>query len=275
MKNNIVKYIAYIVIAIIGVSSCVTPGNYKYLSFFLDGVPDPTVKENAEGNFADSSIQIVNIENENIKPTVFKHVPFAENECNSCHDENIIGAYVEPQPALCYQCHDDMSNTYKTLHGPVQGGYCTSCHNAHKSNYPGLLVKNGQELCFTCHESSILNQGALHSDIGDKNCIDCHNPHGGVNKNYMVEGSCMSCHDNFKEKYKYVHGPVAAGYCSTCHDSHSSDKENLLLRTGQDLCTYCHDKNIVLQNETHNEIDDMSCMECHNAHGGEDNFILY
>lgn len=274
MKNSSVKYIAYVVIVFAFISSCVTEENYKYLSFFFDGVPDPIINENIVISAADSSTQIVNIDNADSKPSIYKHVPYAENECNSCHDKNFLGVYVETQPALCYQCHEDFNESYKSLHGPVKGGYCTSCHNPHKSKNPNLLVNEGQELCFTCHESSILSQGTLHSDIGEKNCIDCHNPHGGVNKNYMIDGSCLNCHDNFNKKFKYVHGPVAAGFCATCHDSHSSEKENLLLRTGQDLCTYCHDINIVLQNETHEGIDNISCLECHDAHGSVDRFIL-
>ena len=274
MKNSFVKHIAYCIIAITLINSCVTERNYKYLSFFFDGVADPSVTENIEINLIDSSAQIAQIDSSSIKPQLIVHTPYAENECNSCHNKNVMGTYVKPQPALCYQCHVDFNETYESLHGPVSGGYCTSCHDPHKSKISNLLIKEGQELCFTCHESSDLSLGNLHSDIGEKNCIDCHNPHGGANNNYLVNGSCLNCHDNFNKKYKYLHGPVATGYCNTCHDSHISDKENLLLRTGQDLCTNCHDINIVLQNESHEEIDNTSCLECHNAHGGEDRFIF-
>ena len=53
------KHIIYILITITLISSCVTEENYKYWSFFFDGVPDPTINENivinvthiGDGNF--------------------------------------------------------------------------------------------------------------------------------------------------------------------------------------------------------------------------------
>jgi predicted CXXCH cytochrome family protein len=273
-KKCCVKNIAYSLIAITIISSCVTKRNYKSLSFFFDGVPDPSVKEKVEISHIDSSAQTVEIDSSITKPIVFKHFPYAENDCNSCHDKKFLGAYVEPLPALCYQCHENFNESYNSLHGPVKGGYCTSCHDPHQSKISALLLEEGQQLCFRCHETSVISPGNFHSDIGEKSCIDCHNPHGGGNNNYLVEGSCLNCHDNFNQKYDYLHGPVALGYCNTCHDSHNSGKENLLLRAGQKLCTSCHDIITVLQNEIHDDIDNLSCLECHNAHGGEDRFIL-
>ncbi|PLX14477.1 MAG: hypothetical protein C0597_10005 [Marinilabiliales bacterium] len=271
-KKNLLKYITYMVISITLISSCVTEDNYKYWTFFFDGVPDPTISNDLEGQVTDSSTLVVGVED--TKPTIIKHYPYAENECSSCHDQNNMGAYVEPQPALCYQCHDDMSLTYESLHAPVQAGYCTSCHNPHQSSIPDLLVKEGQELCFECHDRTSIEQGVIHKDIPETDCISCHNRHGGINRDFMEEGTCLKCHAGVKNEFKYVHGPVAAGYCNTCHDNHGVDSDNFLLRTGQELCTYCHDINLVLRNENHEGIGDYSCTECHNPHGGENSNLL-
>ena len=139
MKNRAVKYIAYIVIAITFISSCVTSGNYKYLSYVFDGVPNPEIKENLENDLIDSFTLIVAKDTANIKPLVNKHLPYATNECYVCHNKNAMGSYIKPQPALCYQCHDDYSENYNSIHGPVGAGYCTSCHSPHKTKSEKLL----------------------------------------------------------------------------------------------------------------------------------------
>jgi predicted CXXCH cytochrome family protein len=254
--------------------SCTPQEKYRVLSFFFDGVPEPISEHltisldsisNNDGVNATAALR-------DEKPTQYIHEPY--QDCESCHTPSSMGSLRKKQPMLCYDCHDNFNESYNKLHGPVQGGYCTSCHNPHKSKIQNLLVEKGAKLCYQCHESSVIGQSNMHADIGETNCINCHNPHGGVNKNYMVAGSCLNCHDNFNKKYTHVHGPVAGGFCSTCHSSHVSGTDNLLLRTGQDLCTYCHDKSLVLKNENHEGLEDMSCMECHNPHGGEDRFIF-
>jgi predicted CXXCH cytochrome family protein len=274
MKNSIVKYIIYILITVALISSCVSPNNYKYLSFFFDGVPDPSVKDNLENNIRDSANKIVIVDKMNTKPQVYKHIPYAENECNSCHDKNKMGTYINPQPALCYQCHIDFNEKYDFLHGPVFGGYCSTCHDPHKSKFASLLVKDRQDLCFNCHDQKSVNQNDFHNMSDEQNCITCHNPHGGANRKFMAVGSCQSCHGDFKDEYNYLHGPVAGGHCNTCHDTHNSKANKLLTRSGQALCTYCHDINLVLKNENHEGIEEFECTECHNAHGGEDRFIF-
>jgi predicted CXXCH cytochrome family protein len=252
--------------------ACTPQKKYRVLSFFFDGVPEPISEHLTISLDSVSNNDDVNVALGDKKTELYLHEPY--KDCENCHTPSSMGSLNKKQPALCYNCHDNMSESYDKLHGPVQGGYCTSCHNPHKSKIQNLLVEEGQKLCFKCHEISAISQSNMHADIGETDCINCHNPHGGVNKNYMVKGSCLNCHDNFDKKFTYVHGPVAGGFCGTCHSSHASSADKLLLRTGQDLCTYCHDKSLVLKNESHEGIEDMSCMECHNPHGGEDRFIF-
>ena len=81
-------------------------------------------------------------------------------------------------PELCYQCHDDFSKDYKSLHYPVEEGDCTTCHNPHQSKNSSLLIKPTGELCEDCHDLNQLLTGDVHEGIDKDQCMDCHNPHG-------------------------------------------------------------------------------------------------
>ena len=84
MKSSFVKYIIFIVITVTVVSSCVTEDNYKYWSFFFDGVPDPSRSDNLEINLSDSSALAIEDDITKNTPRIFKHAPYSENECNLC-----------------------------------------------------------------------------------------------------------------------------------------------------------------------------------------------
>jgi predicted CXXCH cytochrome family protein len=114
----------------------------------------------------------------------------------------------------------------------------------------------------------------FHPPYKEKACTKCHNdatPGKIVFPQHLV---CYTCHEDFKKKYAYVHGPVDGGFCTGCHTPHLSKNKKLLARTGQELCLNCHTKKDILQNEAHADIGSTSCMECHNPHGGSDRFIL-
>ncbi len=110
------------------------------------------------------------------------HTVLKTGKCSSCHDQNSLGNMLEPQPGLCYMCHEDLSTLYKTLHGPVAGGYCTSCHDPHRSENEKLLKYTGEQLCFYCHKAESVYKNEMHQDLEGMECIDCHNPHGGEDK---------------------------------------------------------------------------------------------
>ncbi len=269
------KYI-FLLIVVFVIITCSTQKHYKTLSFFFDGVPEPLSDSlKVQNDTLDiDSLHILALLKQNSIPEIFYHVPFKEKECASCHDQATMGSFIQPQPGLCYQCHDDFNTNYKTLHGPVAAGFCTECHNPHQSKEKYLLLKNGEKLCFTCHDSEEVKENQFHNIAEETNCVNCHNPHGGENQFVLQKGACFKCHDDFKNQYKYLHGPVAGGFCMECHTPHIEGTGNLI-RKGQDLCLYCHDKELVFKNENHQDIDDASCTECHNPHGGENRFILY
>lgn len=167
------------VICLFMVISCSPIQQYKVLSFVFDGVPNPMA--------LDGDTSVVEVSNTNVlqpalknKPIdrVFVHEPFESRNCENCHMQG-KSELQEPEPSLCYMCHEDMTEKYTYLHGPVAGGYCTECHNPHKSKIDKLLLREGQSLCLSCHVKTDVLNNENHEGIDEMNCIECHNPHGG------------------------------------------------------------------------------------------------
>ena len=109
-----------------------------------------------------------------------------------------------------------------------------------------------------------------HPPAEEGSCNNCHNNDKSFVLNEKLPTLCYGCHDDFKKKFKVLHGPINTGSCTACHDPHKSVYKPLLHRDGQDLCYYCHDKNAVLKNDIHSSIADSKCWDCHNPHGGSD-----
>lgn len=249
---------------------------YKVLSKIFDGVPDPNMETIVASDTIDSlgNTKIPEAAITQLTPQHNFHPPYRDKECTSCHDQNRMGEFVESQPEMCFQCHDDASQKHNFSHGPAAAGYCTSCHSPHKSELENLLLRSDQQLCLDCHDLGIVSQNEIHKEIGDNSCTECHDPHSSDNRFMLQAGLCKKCHQDFTESYSFVHGPVGGDYCATCHDAHLTKKDNLLLRSGPQLCLYCHDDTQVYQGEHHKDNEEKNCMACHNPHGGEDKYIL-
>ncbi len=155
------------------------------LTFFFDGVPiadsTETVSKELVSELVDSSDQVMAASLLQ-SPLIFNHYPYEERDCASCHDQNSLGNMIEPQPGLCYTCHEDLTTRFKYLHGPVASGYCTSCHDPHMSEAEKLLRFTGQLLCLHCHTAESVFKNEMHQDLDGMECTDCHNPHGGEDK---------------------------------------------------------------------------------------------
>ena len=162
--------------------SCSPKANYKVMSLFFDGVPNPDKSKELLVTDSIKKADTASVIAQTAKiaaPQFYMHPPYQKRECASCHDKSAMGKTIKPEPALCYTCHEDFNKKFKFIHGPVASGYCTNCHNPHMSKQKKLLLRTGQDICLDCHVQSEVLKNPVHKEIGDNPCTDCHNPHGG------------------------------------------------------------------------------------------------
>jgi len=181
-----IKYIFIVVLfSLIAVfSAC----SHKTLSIFFDGVPYPDNTMIIASNYSSNPTEIAPVNKINApitRPEMHYHMPYLEKACTACHNEKLMGKFILPQPALCYQCHEDFSTIYTNLHAPVEAGECTVCHSPHMSERAGLLLQTGRQLCLDCHDKAAVLKLENHNGIGDADCTECHNPHGGSESNLL------------------------------------------------------------------------------------------
>ncbi|MEI6575404.1 MAG: cytochrome c3 family protein [Bacteroidota bacterium] len=112
-----------------------------------------------------------------------------------------------------------------------------------------------------------------HPPYGNHKCTCCHEE-GLKSAVKPMPGVCYGCHDDFKDQYAFVHGPVGGGYCTACHSPHTAKLPKLLKRKGQQLCTQCHVLTEVMKNKAHSSIGSNDCTSCHNPHGGATRYAL-
>ena len=123
-------------------------------------------------------------------------------------------------------------------------------------------------------DTELIVQWVFHPAYQKKECNKCHDRTNSLALIEQQPELCYSCHKEMENKYKLLHGPVAAGFCSECHNPHSSKIEHLLTRKGRRLCTHCHELNDIKKNSSHANINNTNCTKCHNPHGGEKNYYL-
>ena len=157
----------------------------KVASYFFDGVPVADTTRLAAGDslHTDSSGTIVIASAAGKK--LNQHPPYELKKCNICHSPGSASKLSQPEPGLCYLCHEDYSLTYKVVHGPVAAGYCTNCHRPHSSENPKLLRRSGTLLCLECHVATDVFKKPVHTGSQKADCTECHNPHGGDDRNLL------------------------------------------------------------------------------------------
>jgi len=154
---------------------CSTQKNYKVLSFFFDGVPDPNAPQpvlvsQTSGNGPGASGPV--------EARKYQHQPYAEKKCAACHTADQKHLTSLSAPELCLKCHTNVVNRYAVMHGPVSVGQCLWCHEAHASNQEHLLKSTGAELCLQCHDRHLLPDDTPGHRAEEAICLDCHTGHG-------------------------------------------------------------------------------------------------
>jgi predicted CXXCH cytochrome family protein len=104
--------------------------------------------------------------------------------------------------------------------------------------------------------------------------------HSQVKTEAKKKDSCITnaCHADIN-KFKFVHGPVAAGECTVCHGEskrHAENPRRYKFGAVKDLdkvCFKCHDK-FKPKKFVHNPVQEGECTVCHSPHGSEFKFQL-
>ena len=159
-------------------AGCAIEKNYKTLSFFFDGVPNPDAKSKAAGGKGADLRK---------SATYSIHKPFAEDACKECHTDRF--QLTTQDSSLCMKCHANRTTEYPKMHGPVAAVACLWCHAPHESAEAHLLKKPARQVCSQCHEQSLLNVERVpaHADVS-RSCLDCHSGHGGKVAFFLHDG---------------------------------------------------------------------------------------
>jgi predicted CXXCH cytochrome family protein len=157
-------------------SGCVTESNYKVLSFFFDGVPDPSIPAEIRLSAREARMASLSQARGSI------HGPYGARMCDGCHNRS-TNALIKPVEELCMICHD-IKLDKKWIHGPLVSGGCRVCHFPHSSPNEFLLVSDSKDFCFHCHSRDDFAKNPAHEGVGSQ-CILCHDPHMSDNKNLL------------------------------------------------------------------------------------------
>jgi predicted CXXCH cytochrome family protein len=154
--------------ALVWAGCTVTARNYKTLSFFFDGVPDPSATS-AAGSLVGARTP----------EHVVVHRPYGEERCAECHKGRTRPT--KNDSGLCLQCHAGVTSEHERMHGPVAAVACLWCHTPHESRYASLLRGPDRTICAQCHTPSMLNVERVpeHADVS-RACLECHVGHGSA-----------------------------------------------------------------------------------------------
>jgi len=201
------------------------------------------------------------------------HDPAAEGDCTACHldhedEERLMLA--REGAALCYECHDDLSEG-ASVHPPVAEGKCTGCHNPHGSENGKLLIATGQALCEKCHVASPGFKGPVTHAAIDDGCSDCHLPHASKNVRLLAKNLTM---DRLA-----VFDPKQAELCLDCHDLETFTKtqsEDTGFRMGTKNLHALHINGGAVANKYGivKKKDGQTCFACHLPHTAHQKKLL-
>lgn len=173
---------------------------HKTLTTVFDGVPNPPpVEKLCEEYMGDKyrefyaaldvykkKVASTDVDGEEKVSILSSHRPYAEKNCEGCHDFKRKNLLLQPKDKLCVMCHKNFIQG-NFVHGPVAVGDCLGCHLPHDSKNPALLQRPKNEICSKCHQEKRLAEN-MHIAVIQHNmfCVDCHDPHSG-NVQYFLK----------------------------------------------------------------------------------------
>jgi predicted CXXCH cytochrome family protein len=115
---------------------------------------------------------------------------------------------------------------------------------------------------------------SVHPPYAEKRCNDCHDKNTDSGFVAPTKELCFVCHPDFL-KGSFSHGPAAVGDCLKCHLPHDSPNPKLVKLKNGEMCALCHREKRLSEGLHAKSISrGMSCTECHNPHGGNNQFFL-
>ena len=173
------------------------------------------------------------------------------------------GAWAKAHPtgitdsANCLECHAAKA-TGTHVHAAVKQG-CASCHTIenHDGETHVRLKLESPALCLGCHQNPVFTTDP-HFSYSPGRCLGCHDPHGSGGPSLIRAGVnelCLNCHLRTKESTSSTYLPTIA-LTSNNSLGHPFAKHPVKGKTDP---------------LTGNE---MSCVSCHLAHGGDRRFHL-
>ncbi len=217
--------------------------------------------------------------------------------CAACHKPHgLIGALrlQQPEPELCFSCHDAGDLGTEAAHTHPELESCSTCHDPHGSNHSAILRTSEVDLCLDCHSGPSFEQKIQHSPAA-LDCVSCHLPHGGPEPALLAqpqEALCADCHDGeggFAASHQGF--SVAGTDCASCHPPHSAASPGLLRASvhadldcaschqtgageavkapdgGSSICLDCHDlPSFTWEGSVHPPAVEGACLDCHDPH---------
>jgi predicted CXXCH cytochrome family protein len=212
----------------------------------------------------------------------YVHMPFGDKSCDACHQPASNGKVVLAQSesrALCVGCHDEQAKKIeaaKVAH-PGAAGDCTQCHNPHAGKYPRFVQPNPVTACESCHAGQAEihdTKKVLHQPAYSQSCSVCHTPHGGEREHLLrADGNalCLSCHGPNAASAKSADGSDVTIFDGAVRLPESYFSEVMLLRLdakGLGHPQARHPVGGVLDPSDPNKAKQITCVRCHNPHGG-------
>jgi predicted CXXCH cytochrome family protein len=164
---------------LVGWTGCSVERHYAMLSFFFDGVPNPNALpvSGASGDPATIRASL----------TYSAHTPYLEGQCVECHGQGFTMSAIDV--GVCMNCHGEVPDEHRYMHGPVAVGACLVCHVAHESAYSHLMKSDAQSVCAQCHAPEMLSVERVpeHRDPS-VSCLQCHTGHGDDERFMLRDG---------------------------------------------------------------------------------------